>query len=325
MITKTKNKLIGVNQLANWKTPAWLIDGMIPENSMTVLYGPPKGGKSFLALDWALRMAIEDKHVVYIAGEGLGGLGKRIRAWGNSYDPTVLKEPVPLLFPSMPVNLYSAGDAANFLELLRANEVLSRVEVVEEEQLELKGRVDLLVVDTLARCMIGADENDAGDVSLAIDHLDYIRRETGAAVLILHHSTKGNISVERGSTALRGAADVMLRLHRKDGTLKLEVEAARDFEGGKQWAYKTEKVGDSLVLAPMAAEELAAREAQFNGAPVQDEVLYHLTEGANDIATLVERTDRARHSVVKALEKLIRKGTVKRTGHGTYMLGEGVS
>ena len=78
----------------------------------------------------------------------------------------------------------------------------------------------------MARCFDDGDENNAKDMSQFIRGVGQIREATGAAVLVIHHTTKvGN--QERGSGALRGAADTMLMLSGKN-TIKLSCTKQRD-------------------------------------------------------------------------------------------------
>src|SRR5688500_5170482 len=84
-------KLITVRDLLAFKEPRWLINGFIHENEIGFLWGEPNCGKTFVALDWALSIASGKRWlgvydvltgpVVYMAGEGAGGLQKRIHAW----------------------------------------------------------------------------------------------------------------------------------------------------------------------------------------------------------------------------------------------------
>ena len=63
----------------------------------------------------------------------------------------------------------------------------------------------LIVLDTLARLMVGADENIAKDMGLAIAGIDRLRQETRATVLVIHHTRK-----EKPSGVLaRSAAPLM--------------------------------------------------------------------------------------------------------------------
>jgi hypothetical protein len=85
----------------------------------------------------------------------------------------------------------------------------------------------LIVLDTLARCLAGADENSAQDVGRAVAAIDRIRAATGATVLLIHHTGK-NGDAERGSSALRGAADTMLAVSNDDGLIRVECAKQKD-------------------------------------------------------------------------------------------------
>ena len=97
--------LYSETELGNVPQPKWLVQGHLTDG-FSVLYGPPKSGKTFLALDWALRIATRtDWHghtviggpVLYVSGEGAGGLHSRIRAWhtANATDTTKNATAVP--------------------------------------------------------------------------------------------------------------------------------------------------------------------------------------------------------------------------------------
>ena len=75
--------------------------------------------------------------------------------------------------------------------------------------------------------MGGGDENATQDMGRFIAGVDFLRRVTGAAVLALHHSG-WNETRERGNSSLRGAADTMMSLTPKDGSLVLEVTKQKD-------------------------------------------------------------------------------------------------
>src|SRR5690606_38221251 len=75
----------------------------------------------------------------------------------------------------------------------------------------------LIVFDTFARCFLGGDENSASAMGQAVESVRRIQTATNGAVLLVHHTRKGD-SVERGSSALRGALDTMISM-RKHGPL----------------------------------------------------------------------------------------------------------
>lgn len=75
-------------------------------------------------------------------------------------------------------------------------------------------RPALVVVDTLSRCIVGANENDTATMTHAVDACDRIRTTLNTTVLILHHMNKGGLQ-DRGSTVLPGALDSQFFLRPK--------------------------------------------------------------------------------------------------------------
>lgn len=217
---------VWASDLGGIEPPRWTIKGLIPEGAFGVLYGPPGSFKSFMAIDMGLSMAsgfdwlgrrTKPGAVLYIACEGGGGLGARIEAWKRHHD----------------------ADAPEGFRLVRASLPLSdpaTVEALLDETRFMKeaGRPPrLIIVDTLARAMAGADENAAGDMGKAIHALERLGRETGATVLAVHHTGKDADRGPRGSSALHGAVDFMISV-KAVGTLgaDLTIEKQKDGRDG---------------------------------------------------------------------------------------------
>jgi hypothetical protein len=94
---------------------------------------------------------------------------------------------------------------------MEPNDLQALMEVIHEANIQ----PGLIVIDTLARVTVGADENNSKDMGQAVEALDTLKIAFDAAVLVLHHTTKNGGS-ERGSSVLRGAADVMIKCDPKD-------------------------------------------------------------------------------------------------------------
>ena len=185
---------------------SWHIAGEIPRQSFGALFGPTGSGKSFFALDRALTLA-QTACVVYVAAEGAAGYAARKIAWCNHHLQGAGR-------------LYFVGEAVNLLEPLETVDFISAILPITPA---------LVVFDTLARCMIGGDENSARDMGLVIASCDRLRAATGATVLVVHHTGKSG-QVERGSSALRAACDFMLGLSGDDDVITLTCEKSKDAE-----------------------------------------------------------------------------------------------
>lgn len=214
---------LSIEEVIKMPPVPWLIENYIPTNSMAMIYGAPGSGKTFLALDMALHIAnglewhekqSKQGSVFYIAGEGVGGLRKRLQAWHiyKNIKPSshchIIPQAVPLLEDEAIDNLITTIDQLS------------------------NGNTALVVFDTVARCMTG-DENSANDMGQAIQAMDKIRNKFNCAVLPIHHSGKDKDRGARGSTAMIGAVDVSLKVDRQENMLALITEKQKDSEAEK--------------------------------------------------------------------------------------------
>ncbi len=195
-------RLYSTDELLHLPPPEWLIHDIMTSNSFAVLYGPSGAGKSFLAMDLALCVGSGlDWHgkdtqqglVAYISAEGTAGLGQRALSWFKATGLDFEDAHIAWLMES--VDIYDASEEMDIL--------IDRFD-------ELKMQPSLVIIDTLARCFVG-DENDTPDMSAFVRGVDRIRMECGSAVMAIHH-TNSSESRERGNGALRAATDTMIQM-----------------------------------------------------------------------------------------------------------------
>jgi predicted transcriptional regulator len=204
-----KSPLYHASQLNQLPRVTYLYGKEIPEGGLVALYGPSNVGKTFVALDYALWIS-RSHTVVYVAAESPQGYAKRVAAWCKKHqvEPTALD----FYLYGAPVNILDQGAVAALIEAIR-----------------FLGP-SLVVFDTLARCMVGGDENSSRDMSTFIEGCDQIRHELGATVLVLHHTGKTATSGERGHSSFRGACDVMLEVKNGGGVIELSCGKTKDDE-----------------------------------------------------------------------------------------------
>ena len=191
------------------KPVAWLVDSYIEEDALTVMYGPPGKGKSFVALDLSCCIAsglpfhgheVRAGVAIYVAGEGHNGIARRLHAWAQHNQTTV---PELMFISEAPTDLSSASNAVHVAEAV-------------QQIADSTGEAPvLIVIDTMAR-NFGGDENSATDVGQFIRNVDALRRHWKATVLIVHHSGKDGDRGARGSSALKGAADAEYEVSRSE-------------------------------------------------------------------------------------------------------------
>lgn len=237
-------RFYSVKELLFMDPPAWLIEDIVPENALVGLYAPPESLKSFLALDIAMCIAtgtpfhgheIQPGYVVYISAEGGAGMGKRVAAWMLDHDMDILDRRLDnIAFITETVNVNA--DSVEMAYLLQRLE-----EEVQREPV-------LVVIDTLARCFVG-NENEQEDMGQFVAGVDVLRKRFGCSVLVVHH-TRLDGERERGNTAFRGAADTMIAMNRTDDVVEVKCAKQKDAEHFADFALEKLVIpeADSCVL-----------------------------------------------------------------------------
>lgn len=197
----------------------WLVENILEQGSLNLLFGEPASGKSLFALDWAFCMtAGMDWHdcrtkqtdVIIIAGEGFAGMKRRLKALEIKYE---MKATASLFISERPAQL---------LDELNAQLVADSIKAICPNP-------GLVIIDTLHRNMDG-DENSSKDIGKFINNLDMYMKPLGAAILVVHHSGHGNKERSRGSSSIRAAMDGEFSATKKDKSIILTCHKAKDFE-----------------------------------------------------------------------------------------------
>src|SRR5690606_6931666 len=107
-----------------------------------------------------------------------------------------------------------------------------RRDVNELIKLAKEEKYDLIVFDTQSKALGMEDENDNSEANRMAILLRRLARETGAAILLIHHTKKGDggkkVHKGRGASAIAGDVDVVANLETLDlDTLKLEIAKTR--------------------------------------------------------------------------------------------------
>lgn len=252
-------RLLTIKQLRDAPPPSWLIRDVLPAG-LAVLHAQPGQYKSFLALDWALSVAAgrpwldhepTPGWVVYIAAEGRSGIGQRVNAW---------------------LHHHQLDDVPRF-RLLADTVNLTDVAQVARARAAISGLPEpprLLVVDTLARSMPGADENSAQHVGQLIANVDSLRADQSA--IVVHHDRKegeGRTVGMRGSGALNGAADIAIQVQAGKPAGHIKIRCSKPPKDAPAWEpirLVASPTLDSVVLLQADGPD-AAENARDNHKP----------------------------------------------------------
>jgi hypothetical protein len=248
-VEKIKSDWLTFDELDQIEDLEPLIDGWLYKDSVARIVGPSGSFKTFFTLDIALSVATKDTWwgyqvnpgpVVYVVAEGARGFRKRARAWMVGRNDCVNVE-----------NFYVLPRPIQMLD----NEWLALIQSCKDIG------ASLIVVDTQARVTVGVDENSATDMGRVVDMAERMRRETGACVLLVHH-TGYEGKHGRGSTAVYGALQTELSMER-DG-MNIRVRAGKQKDGEELEANFTmhdvilSDTEKSLVLGHFSEETVSA-------------------------------------------------------------------
>jgi len=308
------------------KAPAiyWQVNGVLPLGGITVLHGPPKSYKTYIAQAMALSSATGSKwqgrsvrqcNVLYICPEGFFGLIRRQRAWERSN----ATQPAEVLYLSDAVNFFEESSVKLAVGALKAQHF----------------HPHFIVVDTLQRASVGANENAAQDMGKVFENLmafvnTFADLATGrpATCLIIHHDTKDGHNF-RGSTAIFGAVDGMLAAARINENVVLSCDAFREGEPFEPFpisfhaavAVETEdgQQSEIAVMSNVSPEDVFNRVNAELIDPIkhdENKVLTTLQSGPQRFSELSKTTSLSNKRLSNALDKLKARNMVTQAEGG---------
>jgi hypothetical protein len=194
----------------------WLIESIIPKKAFVALYAPPASYKSFISLDLAEAIATgrdwmgyripKKGAVLYICGEGHGGMGARVKACKiQNKSP----DGANLYIIRAQLNLRSSPE--DFAELINAINALIA---------EIDEPLEIIILDTLMRMSGGGfNENSSEDMGAFITQAGKLQELYECALMVIHHSGKDVTKGLRGHSSLLGAVDTELEIQRQDSVI----------------------------------------------------------------------------------------------------------
>ena len=272
MINNELFETFSLNNLnENIKKNDWLIQDIIPKNSLIILYGDSGTGKTFVSIDITLHLAYNlnwknqktDNNgiIIYCIGEGINGISDRIKAWHNYYD---LKYDAPFIL--IPIEAISFSDKNNIDKMINTLE-----KIMQQYNLP----INLIVLDTLSKASIGFDENSSKDMGEFLYNFDIIKKYFNTSIMFIHHSGKNNYKGMRGSSYLLGTVDTCIKLDNHENKLFLQIEKQKDGLNGT-FQLNLQKELESLVIS----------NSDIN-LKLKDNFIYYIKNNIKDINELI--------------------------------------
>jgi hypothetical protein len=324
-LKKTRRfQVLTVPELLQRPRAEWLIRGVLPRAGLAMVFGDSGSGKSFFVLDLAAAIArgldwrghkvLHPEPVVYVCAEGEADFRDRVQAYCTYND-----------LQDFPVGV--VPDAPNLLIKDDVRDLVGAVKAF--------GPTSMIVVDTLAQTVPGANENSGEDMGRALAHCKALNRATGALVLLVHHSGKDGAKGARGWSGLRAAVDAELEVARFGSGDFSDPRMARvsKLKGGRDGAefgfrlnlveigqYEDGEKINSCVILPEESKPKAQRKTPPKG---NEQLVLRVAQallGMDDIVTSEElidavaaqmvapekgKTDNRRRDARRALESLV--------------------
>jgi hypothetical protein len=296
------DKLLTRADLRKLPKPKALIHNTLDQGTTALLYGMWDTCKTFLALDWALSVhtgrswqgrTTERRRVLYVVGEGAYGFDQRVAAWEVGWS-TPVPDAAALVLP-IAVNLTRPVEVDNLRALIDW------------------GGYSFIVLDTLARCMVGADENSAQDMGIVVESMTKLKDSTPrglGTVLAVHHTGKDG-KTSRGSVALEAGMDCVYFASRDGAVIDLERMKRKDGPCADHHAFALDPIPgtDSAVLSVHRGADKSTKADVLMSAFV-----HHFADtGASkaELRTVAEMPPATFH---RSLSELVKRGELVNVG-----------
>jgi RecA-family ATPase len=222
----------------------WIIQDIIPNNGLIIVYGSPGCGKTFVVLDMCMHIINNKKWfgnninnsgiIAYLIGEGIYGIKNRLDAW---LDYTKIKTNNLIFF--IPISGMHIWETENIDRLK---------ETLYKFTKETKNKISMIVIDTLARAATGLDENSSRDMGKFLMHFEQLKDIFKCSILFIHHRGKDESKGMRGSSSLLGAVDTCIDIQKtNENIITISIEKQKDGEN-KKINTRLVKHNNSLVL-----------------------------------------------------------------------------
>lgn len=201
-----------------------VIDGLLRETEVCNVIAAPKVGKSYLVGSMGLSIASGRPWLGMDVAEG------EVLFLDNELHPELTTSRLRAIARGMEIDERTLDDRVQVLSLRGRNVDIHTLGQFFDDITQ--GRFKLVVIDALYRLLpSGTSENDNAAMTSLYNRFDEFAAKLGSAIVLVHHSSKGDQStkgitdVGSGAGSISRAADthVAIRPHEQDGLAVLEA------------------------------------------------------------------------------------------------------
>ena len=260
-----KTNIISAMDAMAPRSVEWVVKHQVERGYIGELFGPANVGKSAIALDLAARIAtglcyahhkVMTGDVLYVAGEGYAGLGRRLKGWSLQHQ----------LVPS---RVFLTRSAVPLSEKRAITLLLDDVDANWVEPV-------LIVIDTLSRNYGPGSENDDETMRAFVSGLERLRDHTGAAIMVVHHTGHSTTERSRGHSSFYAALDYSLRVEadkKELGLVRMSCAKMKDHPYPADMGYTLRPValgladddGEAITGVVALERDVSVLAAKFEG------------------------------------------------------------
>jgi hypothetical protein len=253
----------------------WIVNSLFSSGSVSLVYGEGGTKKTYSLIDCMVCVALGNKWLNFETEQSTvllideeSGLRRLNRRLGDIMRGHLAGKTLPFAYVSL----------AQF-------DLREQTDIEKLQELIKQSGAKLVIIDALADIMPGGDENAVKDIQPIFLGMRKTAEEEQCAIVMIHHANKGGDY--RGSTALKGAVDLMLKVESKIDSPKIsfKTEKVRDTEPFEFLAYAHFN-GDQIWLSPFVDNK------QKSLSDPQEYVIRFIAKnGASDVSTMKNKAD----------------------------------
>ncbi len=209
--------------------PSWLVAGLLPSESIGVMWGVNQSGKTFLELDRLLSIAsgkpwfaceVRQSRVLYMAGEAAGHIRFRVAMWCQQ-NPD-----------------YAQAARENFRVCTDSLSLTDTGQMRRFSRLAKRQSIEVVTFDTLS--VFAADANLDTDANPIYQGLRIVRDAVGIGVTFLHHCGWGKGNRPANARRLIDNADWALGVEIESGSTRRTVSCnkLKDRDKPAPWNFE---------------------------------------------------------------------------------------